>query len=88
LVKESPAVSLDAALFFVIFYYFIYILNFFPSSLMRNLSLVAALMLLALVSHAQPSSGGPTPAPIDGGISVLLAGGAAYAVRRLRRRKA
>jgi len=49
---------------------------------------VAALLLLALVSHAQPGSGGPTPTgvPIDGGISVLLAGGAAYAVRRLRRR--
>jgi len=51
---------------------------------------VAALLLLALVSHAQPNSGGPTPnptgVPIDGGISVLLAGGAAYAVRRLRRR--
>jgi len=55
---------------------------------MRNFSLLAALVLLAFVSHAQPSSGGPTPAPIDGGISVLLAGGAAYAVRRLRGRKA
>ena len=53
----------------------------------RFLPLVA-LLLFALVSHAQPSTGGPTPtgAPIDGGISVLLAGGAAYAVRRLRRR--
>jgi hypothetical protein len=88
LLKKSSAVSLGAELFFVIFYYFIYILNFFPSSPMRNLSLLAALMLIALVSHAQPSSGGPTPAPIEGGISVLLAGGAAYAVRRLRRRKA
>lgn len=52
---------------------------------------LAALLLFALTSQAQPGSGGPTPgpatgAPIDGGISVLLAGGAAYAVRRLRRR--
>jgi len=53
---------------------------------MRNFSFLAALLLFALVGHAQPSSGGPTPAPIDGGISVLLAGGAAYAVRRLRGR--
>jgi len=53
---------------------------------MRNFSLLASLLLFASVSHAQPSSGGPTPAPIDGGISVLLAGGAAYAVRRLRGR--
>jgi hypothetical protein len=38
-----------------------------------------------------PGSGGPTPdptgAPIDGGVSLLLAGGAAYAVRHLRRRR-
>ncbi|WP_233635863.1 PID-CTERM protein-sorting domain-containing protein [Hymenobacter setariae] len=49
---------------------------------------LVALLLFALVSHAQPGSGGPTPtgAPIDGGLSVLLAGGAMYAVRRLRRR--
>jgi parvulin-like peptidyl-prolyl isomerase len=53
----------------------------------RFLPLVA-LLLLALTSYAQPGSGGPAPTgvPIDGGISVLLAGGAAYAVRRLRRR--
>jgi hypothetical protein len=53
--------------------------------------LVAALSLFAFASQAQPSSGGPTPdptgAPIDGGASLLLAGGAAYAVRRLRRRR-
>jgi hypothetical protein len=29
----------------------------------------------------------PTGAPIDGGASLLLAGGAAYAVRRIRNRK-
>ncbi|WP_425402121.1 PID-CTERM protein-sorting domain-containing protein [Hymenobacter norwichensis] len=27
----------------------------------------------------------PTGAPIDGGVSLLLAGGAAYAVRRIRK---
>ena len=52
---------------------------------------LAALLLLAVASHAQPSNGGPTPnptgAPIDGGVSLLLAGGAAYAVRHLRRRR-
>lgn len=53
----------------------------------RFLPLIAFL-LLALASHAQPGSGGPTPqgAPIDGGASLLLASGAAYAVRQLRRR--
>jgi hypothetical protein len=58
--------------------------------------LVAALSLVTLASYAQPGSGGPTPgtpapdptgAPIDGGVSLLLAGGAAYAVRHLRRRR-
>ena len=41
---------------------------------------------------AQPGSGGPTPGattavPIDGGASLLLAGGIGYAVRRLRQRR-
>ncbi|MBJ6145707.1 PID-CTERM protein-sorting domain-containing protein [Hymenobacter sp. BT559] len=55
---------------------------------MLRLVPIAALLLIALASQAQPGSGGPTPTgvPIDGGISVLLAGGAVYAVRRLRRR--
>lgn len=57
---------------------------------------VAACCCVALASQAQPSSGGPVPgnpnsnptgAPIDGGVSLLLAGGAAYAVRHLRRRR-
>ncbi|WP_167852151.1 PID-CTERM protein-sorting domain-containing protein [Hymenobacter elongatus] len=37
-----------------------------------------------------PGNGGPRPsattAPIDGGASLLLAGGVAFALRRLRRR--
>ncbi|GAA4384891.1 MprA protease, GlyGly-CTERM protein-sorting domain-containing form [Hymenobacter koreensis] len=41
-----------------------------------------------------PGSGGPQPGgsptviPIDGGASLLLAGGAAFALRKLRRQKA
>ena len=43
-------------------------------------------------AHAQaPSSGGPAPAatavPLDGGASLLLAGGIGYAVRKLRQRR-
>lgn len=52
--------------------------------------ITATLLCLALASQAQPGSGGPTPGtgvPIDGGISVLVASGAAYAVRRLRQRR-
>ncbi|MDB5236430.1 MAG: hypothetical protein JWR44_3423 [Hymenobacter sp.] len=42
---------------------------------------------------AQPTSGGPTPGvdptatPIDGGISLLLAGGVAYGMKHLRNRR-
>ena len=47
--------------------------------------------LSALASHAQPSSGGPQPAaptatPIDGGASLLLAGGIALGLKKLRRK--
>ena len=43
----------------------------------------------AQYARAQPGSGGPTPGaatavPIDGGASLLLAGGVAYGLRRLR----
>ena len=53
----------------------------------------AALLLFALAGQAQaPTSNGPTPGnpqatvPLDGGASLLLAGGVAYGLRRLRRR--
>ena len=40
---------------------------------------------------AQPTSGGPTPGatgvPLDGGASLLLAGGVDYGLRRLRQRR-
>lgn len=55
--------------------------------------LAFVLGLHALV-QAQPGSGGPGPAPaaietpIDGGVSLLLAGGAAYGLKRLRKRRA
>ncbi|MFD2721019.1 PID-CTERM protein-sorting domain-containing protein [Hymenobacter monticola] len=53
-------------------------------------------LLLSFSAGAQPGSGGPGPGtptppvtptdvPIDGGASLLLAGGVGYALRRLRR---
>lgn len=64
--------------------------------------ILATAALLVLVNHAtqaqtEPGSGGPTPGPvtppptgvpIDGGASLLLAGGAAYGLRKLRQRRA
>ncbi len=55
--------------------------------------LLASALLLALGARAQaPADGGPAPAaptatPLDGGASLLLAGGLAYGLRRLRRKK-
>ncbi|MCC3154986.1 PID-CTERM protein-sorting domain-containing protein [Hymenobacter sp. BT770] len=47
------------------------------------------------LAQGEPPTGGPTPAtppdptavPIDGGISLLLASGMAYGVKRLRDRR-
>lgn len=60
--------------------------------------LAAGLVLLlpATAAWAQaPGSGGPEPeeppvtsVPLDGGASLLLAGGVAYGLKRLRKRKA
>jgi hypothetical protein len=60
-------------------------------------ALVLGLLLTASVAQAQsPGSGGPTPGatppdptqvPIDGGASLLLAGGVAYGLKRLRARR-
>ena len=54
--------------------------------------LVAVWALTGVSALAQPGSGGPAPGavtstPIDGGASLLLAGGIGYAVRRLRQRR-
>ncbi|WP_210521628.1 PID-CTERM protein-sorting domain-containing protein [Hymenobacter terricola] len=56
---------------------------------------LAGIWLLTSVSAlAQPGSGGPAPGgapatetPLDGGASLLLAGGVAYALRKLRPRR-
>ena len=48
----------------------------------------------AQYARAQPGSGGPTPGaaptqtPIDGGASLLLTGGVAYGLRKLRAHRA
>ena len=59
---------------------------------------LAAALLLALASPGRaraqgapgstgPQPQGPTGVPLDGGASLLLAGGVAYGLRRLRRRQ-
>ena len=64
-------------------------MNTFFSSAFRLLVLCAITSLPVL---AQPGSGGPTPGattviPIDGGASLLLAGGLAFGLKQLRARR-
>lgn len=71
-------------------------------SLMKKSTFISALCgaafsILALATPAaaqsDPGSGGPTPGgsptavPLDGGASLLLAGGVAYGLKRLRNRR-
>ena len=63
---------------------------------MKSGILTTALVLGAcsLALAQAPADGGPAPTlaptetPLDGGASLLLAGGIAYAVRKLRQRRA
>jgi len=63
---------------------------------MKHFLILALLLGGAAVVQAQPGSTGPTPTspagptgvPIDGGASLLLAGGVAYGLRKLRARRA
>ena len=57
------------------------------------LTTVLLLSVCSLALAQAPADGGPTPTgptaiPLDGGASLLLAGGIGYAVRRLRQRRA
>ena len=61
---------------------------------MKSFILTAVLTAAIGLAQAQPGSGGPgpgtTPAtqvPLDGGASLLLAGGVAYGLRKLRQRR-
>ena len=61
--------------------------NFLPS--------LFIVLVATAVAVAQPGSGGPIPGtppdptavPIDGGVSLLLAGGVAYGLKHLRSRR-
>lgn len=65
------------------------------NSFFLNRLLPALLFIVALSESvlAQPGSGGPgipadpTAIPIDGGISLLLAGGVAYGIKHLKSRR-
>ncbi|TNE73106.1 hypothetical protein EP331_05405 [bacterium] len=57
---------------------------------MKFLSVFFALLFVSvLLVSAQPPPllDGPSQAPIDGGLGLLLAGGGAYALKKLRKQK-
>lgn len=58
----------------------------FKTFTMRALCIATVLVLFAVIRvHAQDHTpGDPDGAPIDGGLSVLIAGGAAYGIKKLR----
>ncbi|GAA4038993.1 hypothetical protein GCM10022409_25820 [Hymenobacter glaciei] len=61
--------------------------------LISGLLSLTLLLVLAGAARAQapadggPSPTGPTQTPLDGGASLLLAGGLAYGLRRLKQRR-
>ncbi|MBD2768825.1 hypothetical protein IC235_13095 [Hymenobacter sp. BT664] len=57
--------------------------------LVRLLPLLTLLMALSEVAIAQTGgpAPGPTDVPLDGGASLLLAGGVAYGIKHLRNRR-
>ncbi|MBF9236366.1 hypothetical protein I2I05_03065 [Hymenobacter sp. BT683] len=67
--------------------------SFLLKKLLPSLLMVAATTVFAFAqgSSDDPDTGGPVPAPvnvpIDGGVSLLLAGGVAFGVKQLRNRR-
>ena len=59
----------------------------------RLLPVLALVTASSAIALAQPNNGGPgadpepTETPIDGGVSLLLAGGVAYGLKHLRARR-
>ena len=51
-------------------------------------TLIILIVITSIKAHAQPSSpGGDVDAPIDGGLSLLIAGGVVYGIKKVRERR-
>ncbi|WP_345055468.1 PID-CTERM protein-sorting domain-containing protein [Hymenobacter glaciei] len=64
--------------------------SFFLTRLLPAFILVVAVggtVLAQAPADGGPSPSGPTSIPLDGGISLLLAGGVAYGLKQLRNRR-
>ena len=64
--------------------------SFFLTRLLPALTLLVAVggtVLAQAPADGGPTPTGPTATPLDGGISLLLAGGLAYGLKQLRNRR-
>jgi hypothetical protein len=62
--------------------------NINTQQLQKVVGLFILLLILTNIAHAQPPDpGGEVNAPIDGGLSLLIAGGIGYGVKRMRKEK-
>ncbi len=56
--------------------------------LIKVLYLLIVFVSITGILHAQPSDpGGDVDAPIDGGLSLLIAGGVGYGIKKVRERR-
>ena len=64
--------------------------SFFLTRLLPALTLLVAVggtVLAQAPASGGPAPTGPTATPLDGGVSLLLAGGLAYGLKQLRNRR-
>ncbi len=65
-----------------------YINNINTAQLIKIIYLFIILVSISNLLHAQPPGpGGDNDAPIDGGLSLLIAGGVGYGVKKIREKR-
>ncbi len=63
-----------------------YINHLNTTQLIKIIYLLIALVCITSLLHAQPPDpGGENDAPIDGGLSLLIAGGVGYGIKKLKK---
>jgi len=66
------------------------IYNIYTNQLIKVICLLVVLLSIrAITAHAQPPDigGDPDSAPIDGGLSLLIAGGLGYSLKKLKEKR-
>jgi hypothetical protein len=59
-----------------------------PEQAIKIVYLLIVFLFISGIIHAQPTDpGGEVDAPIDGGLSLLIAGGIGYGVKKIREKR-